>query len=169
MNGESVAKAVLQFRPMPLEAPPESSPYRVTLFFGPEPVAGRADAQACVFNVKKRSWKAGVQVSVEIGLDQLTSLRALFGLRERLAQALAAVNEEERPAYEARSAEYFAQAVSRCKLDLRLHAGLVQENQRISAEELVSEVTQAVLGRREYVFSYILTELDVTSHGSAPT
>lgn len=154
---------------MSLKASPESSPYRVTLFFGPEPVDGQSAVQACVFNVKKRSWKAGVQVSVEIGLDQLTSLREILGLPERLAQAFAAVQEEERPAYDARSAECVAQAVCRCKLDLRLRAGLVQENQRISARELVSEVTQEVMTRREYVFSYIFTELDLLPHPSAPS
>jgi hypothetical protein len=154
---------------MSLEAPPESSPYRVALFFGPEPVDGRSDVQACVFNVKKRSWKGGVQVSVEIGLDQLRSLREILGLPERLVQAFAVIQEEERPAYAGRSTECFAQAVCRCKLDLRLRAGLVQENQRISAGELVSELTQEVMTRREYVISYIFTELDLLPHHSAPS
>ena len=47
--------------------------YRVTLFFGPESVEGKPDVQACVFNVKKRSWKAGIQVSVEMSTDQLSA------------------------------------------------------------------------------------------------
>jgi hypothetical protein len=79
------------------------------------------------------------------------------------------MNEEERAISDARSAECFVQAVCWCKLDLRLHAGLVQENQRVSDTELVSELTQAVMDRREYVFSYIFTELDVIPHSSAPS
>jgi hypothetical protein len=169
LNGESAAKPVLQSPPMPLEVPPESSPYRVTLFFGPEPVDGQDEVQACVFNVKKRSWKAGIQVAIEVGLTQLTLLRDVLHLREELTQALETVNEEERLSYEARSVECFTQAICRCKLDLSLCAGLAQENQRVPAGELVSELTQAVMKRREYVFSYVFTELDLAPHRIAPS
>ena len=44
---------------------PELPQYRVTLFFGPEPVKARPSRVCCVFNVKKRSWKGGVQIAVE--------------------------------------------------------------------------------------------------------
>jgi hypothetical protein len=154
---------------MPLEAPPESAPYRVTLFFGPEPVDGRTDIQACVFNVKKRSWKAGIQVTVEVSSEQLTSLRTALRLHERLTQAFETVTKEERPSYDARSGEYFAQAVCWCKLDLCLRTGLVQENQRVLAGERDSELPQVVMNRREYVFSYILTELDLAPDSPAPS
>ena len=146
---------------MCVDSPPESSPYRVTLFFGPEAVRGQTVVQACVFNVKKRSWKAGVQVSVEFSLDQLAAIRGKLRLTERLATAFEAIACAERPSYEGRAADFFAQAVCWCKLDVRLNSGLIQENQRIPASELVLELDQAVIARREYVFSYILTELDL--------
>lgn len=146
---------------MPAVSPPDSAAYRVTLFFGPEPIDGRPDVLACVFNVKKRSWKAGVQVSVEIGLDQLAALQERLHLRERLARAFETLTQEDRASCEMRVADLFTQAVCRCKLDVRLDAGLGQENQRVSAGDLASELAERVADRREYVLTYILTELDL--------
>lgn len=146
---------------MALESPPESSSHRVTLFFGPEPVEGAPDTQACVFNVKKRSWKAGVQVSVEIGIDQLSAIRQRIRLTERLTPVFSTLPPDERPLYEGRAVDLFAQAVSWCKLDLRLQSGLTQECRRILADESVPELDQAVAARTEYVIAYIFTELDL--------
>lgn len=160
---------MLQCRPMPLESPPESSAYRVTLFFGPEPVHERPDAVACVFNVKKRSWKAGIQVSVEIGKSQLSAIERSLQLTNRLSHALGPLDPEQRVEYETRVPDLLAQAVSWCKLDLRLHSGLTQENQRLASDELDAELNQAVLARKEYVLSYILTELDLAHDNSSPS
>lgn len=148
--------------------PPEASPYRVTLFFGPEPVDERPDEVACVFNVKKRSWKAGIQVSVEVHTSQLASLRQQIRLSDRLSSAFSTLDPLERPEYEARAAELFAQAVCWGKLDLYLHSGVTQENQRMPADQLVAELAQALATRAEYVATYILTELDLAHHQSAP-
>jgi hypothetical protein len=150
-------------------ASPEPSPYRVTLFFGPEPVEQRPGEVACVFNVKKRSWKAGIQVSVEIHVDQLASLREQIQLSHRLLANFSALNAEERPDYETRAADLFAQAACWCKLDLRLEAGLSQENQRIPADELVSELDHAIAVRAQYATTYILTELDLPVHDQSPS
>ena len=65
---------MIQWLAMTSERAPELSSYRVTLFFGPESVEGESDVLACVFNVKKRSWKAGIQVSVEIAQAHLARL-----------------------------------------------------------------------------------------------
>jgi len=154
---------------MARESPPASSSHRVTLFFGPEPVEGEPDTQACVFNVKKRSWKAGVQVSVEIGTDQLSAIRQRLRLAERLARIFLTLPPDERPTYEGRLGDLFAQAVTRCKLDLRLQSGLSQENQRIQADELVPELDQAVNVRTEYVVAYVLTELDLVPSRPSPS
>lgn len=151
------------------ESPAASSFHRVTLFFGPEPVDGEPDTQACVFNVKKRNWKAGIQVSVEIGTDQLSAIRHKIRLTERLAQIFLTLTPEERPVYEGRVTDLFAQAVTRCKLDLRLQSGLNQENQRIPADELVPELDQAVTARAEYVVAYVLTELDLAPERPSPS
>ncbi|MDF0675767.1 MAG: hypothetical protein P0120_15755 [Nitrospira sp.] len=140
--------------------------YRVTFFFGPESVEGQPDMLACVFNVKKRSWKAGIQVSVEMRTDQLSVLRRKMCLADRLAKSLTALDPREHPHYQERITECFAQAVCWCKLDLRLQAGLAQENQRIQADELIIELDQEASNRVDYVLAYILGELDLVPERS---
>jgi hypothetical protein len=143
--------------------------YRITFFFGPEPVEGRPDVLACVFNVKKRSWKAGIQVSVEMSADQLSVLRQRMQLDDRLAKSLTTLDPQERPHYQERIADCFAQAVCRCKLDLGLQAGVVQENQRIQAEELTIELDREACNRMDYVLTYIVGELDLAPDRSVPS
>lgn len=145
------------------------SSYRVTLFFGPEPVEGVSDVQACVFNVKKRSWKAGIQVSVEVTQEQLARLRDTMRLTDHIAAGLMTLVPEERPAYQERVFDLFAQAVAWCKLDLCLAAGLIQKNQRIQATDFVPELDQSALNRTEYVTAYILSELDLVPDRPAPS
>jgi hypothetical protein len=145
------------------------SSYRVTFFFGPEPVEGQRDVLACVFNVKKRSWKAGIQVSVEMSIDQLSVLRQKLHLADRLAKSVTALDPHERAHYQERIADCFAQAVCWCKLDLRLQAGVAQENQRIQADELTIELVQEASNRVDYVLAYILGELDLVPDRSVPS
>ena len=61
---------------------PSSDPaqYRVTFFFGPEAVEERPDHLRCVFNVKKRSWKGGVQVAVDVAELDAFAVRGRLGL-----------------------------------------------------------------------------------------
>lgn len=146
---------------MTIDAPPDATPYRVTLFFGPEPVDGESTAQTCVFNVKKRSWKAGIQVSVDIATDQLVVLQETMRRTASITRALERLSEQDRAFAAARIPDLAAQAIAWCKLDLRLTTGLPQENQRITEKELVTELNQAVLTKQEYVTTYILTELDL--------
>ena len=143
--------------------------YRVTFFFGPESVEGRPDVLACVFNVKKRSWKAGIQVSVEMRTDQLSVLRQKMRLADRLAKSLTALDPREHPHYQERITDFFAQAVCWCKLDLRLQGGLTQENQRILADELTIELDHEANNRVDYVLAYILAELDLVPDRSVPS
>jgi hypothetical protein len=146
---------------MTLDTPPDATPYRVTLFFGPEPVDGDSTTQSCVFNVKKRSWKAGIQVSVDIGTGQLTALQETIRQTAPITRALEQLSEQDRTDAAVRIPDLAAQAITWCKLDLRLAIGLPQENQRIPGDALVAELNQAVLTRQEYVVTYILTELDL--------
>lgn len=138
-------------------------PYRVTLFFGPEPAEEGSDIQVCVFNVKRRSWKAGIQVSVEVANEQLDHLRHAIQFTDWIAKVLMSQEPEERQAYDARAREVFVQAVAWCKLDLCLAAGMTQEHQRILATEFLSELDHAVVDRTEYVRTYIISELDLVS------
>ncbi len=59
---------------------PELPQYRVTLFFGPQPVKATPSRVCCVFNVKKRSWKGGVQIAVELEEDQLARARQMMSV-----------------------------------------------------------------------------------------
>jgi len=146
---------------MALESLHGPSAYRVTLFFGPEPVEGESDVQACVFNVKKRSWKAGIQVSVEVDDEQQSHLLHALRITDRIGEMVMMCAPKERQAHEARVPDLFAQAVAWCKLDLCLAAGMTQEHQRILATEYVSELEHSVVNRSEYVIAYIVSELDI--------
>lgn len=143
------------------EATRDATAFRVTLFFGPEPVEGKTDAVVCVFNVKKRSWKAGIQVAVEIGTSQLTALRKTMELNDRLTASLKTVDPYEVPHYQERMLDVFAQALCRCKLDLRLRSGLPQGNQRMEADELRDELNEEVCARTKEILASILSELDL--------
>jgi hypothetical protein len=133
--------------------------YRVTFFFGPEPVEGKANVVVCVFNVKKRSWKAGIQVAVEISSKQLSSLGRRIQWTDRLAKSLMEVELQEKSNYQERSGDVFVQAVCRCKLDIQLLLGLAQNSQRILAEELIAELDQEISKHSEQLISHILDEL----------
>jgi hypothetical protein len=90
-------------------------------------------------------------------------------LDDRLAKSLTTLDHQERPHYQERIADCFAQAVCWCKLDLRLQAGVVQENQRIQADELSIELDQEANNRADDVLAYILGELDLTPDHSVPS
>lgn len=133
--------------------------YRVSFFFGPEPVEGKVDVVACVFNVKKRSWKSGIQVAVEVSSSQLLAIERRIQLIDQLAKSLVVVEPQEQADYQERSGDVFIQAVCRRKLDLQLLLGLAQNNHRIPAEELMVELDQAISKHPEHLISYTLDEL----------
>jgi len=143
------------------ESARESPAYRITLFYGPEPVGGESGPLACVFNVKKRSWKAGIQVSVEISTDQFSGLDQELHVRDRLDKCVNALDPNERSQCQDRIADLFAQALCWCKLDLQLQIGLTQENQRIPAQAFMTELDRAAHDREESIIAYILGELDL--------
>lgn len=148
-------------RRMTVEHGPEPSQFRVTLFVGPQPVEGRPFTSSCVFNVKKRSWKGGVQVAVAITDAQIDRLHADVALSRWLAQALSDLPAEDRSAQEERAHELFIQAVCRCKLDVLLHFGITQDNQCLADDTWIVEVRDTVIKRANFITSYIATELDL--------
>ena len=146
---------------MPPEFGSEPSQFRVTLFVGPQPVEGKPSTQSTVFNVKKRSWKGGIQVSVEVSQPQLDAIGSAVGFPQWSAETVATAPPAERLSYQDRAQELFVQAVSRCKLDLLLAAGVAQENQRLAADTFVEELNRAVMARRDFITSHVATELDL--------
>jgi hypothetical protein len=156
-------------RAMVAGASPDVSSYRVTLFFGPEPVEGKPSIQYCVFNVKKRSWKGGIQVAVEVSRDQLDEIAKTLLYSEYVAKELSGLPTDDRLSYSKRANEYYAQAVCWCKLDLMLQSGITQENQCLAADILTAELRDAVTKRAGYITSYVLDELDLPPRDAAPS
>jgi hypothetical protein len=146
---------------MTVEHAPEPSQFRVTLFVGPQPVKGKPFTSSCVFNVKKRSWKGGIQVDVLIAQNQIDALSADVNFSRWLAQALIDLTDEDRLSHQERAHELFIQAVCWCKLDLSLQAGITQENQCLADETWTAEVRDTVIRRTNFITSYVSSELDL--------
>jgi ABC-type Fe2+-enterobactin transport system substrate-binding protein len=120
-----------------------------------------------VFNVKKRSWKGGIQVDVAIAQNQIDSLSADVDFSSWLGQTLTDLPDEARPSYQERARELFIQAVCWCKLDLAIASGITQENQRLTDDSWIAEVNDSVRSRRNFITSYIASELDLRSRDTA--
>jgi hypothetical protein len=148
-------------RTMAVEHAPEPSQFRVTLFVGPQPVEGKPFTSSCVFNVKKRSWKGGIQIAVAITRSQIDVLSTDVDFSRWLALALIGLSDEDRLSHQTRARELFIQAVCWCKLDLALQSGITQENQFFSDEAWIPEVRDTVLKRTNFITSYIASELDL--------
>jgi hypothetical protein len=155
--------AVVQCR-MPIEPVADLSQFRMTLFVGPQPVQGKPFTQSTVYNVKKRSWKGGVQVSVELGQPQIDQLSAAIGFSQWLEAALAGVLPDERTSYRERAEDLLVQALSWCKLDLLLQSGITQRNQCLTADTFVAELNDIAVKKRDFITSHVATELDLLSH-----
>ena len=140
---------------------PELPQYRVTLFFGPEPVKATLSRVCCVFNVKKRSWKGGVQIVVELDEDQLARARQTIGFEGWLKKVLAGIPVDERADYESRAHDLLVQGLCALKLDLALAAGIPQQNGRLAGDTLVGELDRTVSEQRAGLQLQILTELDL--------
>ena len=148
-------------RTMAVEPAPEPSQFRVTLFVGPQPVEGKPFTFSCVFNVKKRSWKGGIQVAVVITQRQIDTLSTDVDFFRWLALALADLADEDRLSHQKRAHELFIQAVCWCKLDLALQSGITQENQCLVDDIWIPEVRDTVIKRTNFITSYIASELDL--------
>ena len=138
-----------------------SDEFRITFFFGPDNVPDRPDVLSCVFNVKKRSWKGGVQVSVELTEEQLTRLREIGQLDELIEMIRAKAEPEDFSGYERQARDLFIQKVCWAKLDLAIASGITQENQTIAACALMEEVERQVLAEKGRIHQTILSELDI--------
>lgn len=146
---------------MAIERAPEPSQFRVTLFVGPQLVEGKPFTSSCVFNVKKRSWKGGIQVAVVFTQSQIDTLSADVDFSRWLALALVDLADEDRLSYQKRAHELFIQAVCWCKLDLTLQTGITQENQCLGDEIWNTVIREDVIKRRNFITSYVASELDL--------
>jgi len=144
---------------------PQSAPdvpqYRITFFYGPEPVEHRTGLLGCTFNVKKRSWKGGVQVAVEVEESQAARARDTIGFEAWLKRLLATLLDAERSDYESRARDLFVQHLCALKLGLAIEAGLKQESSRVAGERFAQELDAALPAHKERLLANILAELDL--------
>lgn len=142
--------------------------FRVTLFVGPESVEGKPFTQHCVFNVKKRSWKGGIQVAVEVSDGQLDDAQRTLDFQPWLEKTLRMAPQADRASIQERALEYFVQALCRCKLDVMLQSGISQTNQCLAVDTFTLPLQQVAQQRTNDIQSYILTELDLVQTDSPP-
>src|SRR5437016_595971 len=135
--------------------------FRTTFFFGPEDAPGRPGVLRCVFNTKKRSWKGGIQATVELAESQLDRLRERGQLGELVEMVRAKVEPDAFADYEQRAGELFVQQISRVKLELAIANGIRQENQTIPAEVLQAELDRAAAEQADAIRQAIFAELDL--------
>lgn len=150
--------------PPSMSIPPaaaEPNQYRVTFFFGPEPVEHRHDLLRCVFNVKKRSWKGGVQVGIDIGREYVEDARRKIGFSSWIAHQLHTSNQEEQEEVTRRADELFIQSVCTCALNLALDAGIEQQNQVIAAAGFADELSHIIKEQPQQLTDRIRLELDL--------
>ena len=151
---------------MTTDSASDLSQFRVTLFVGPQAVQGKPFTQSTVYNVKKRSWKGGVQVAVELDQLQIDQLSAAVDFSKWLEKVLTEVPAEERAQYRDRAQELLVQALAWCKLDLLLQSGITQQNQCLTADTFVAELNGIVPKKRSFISSHVAAELDLLPHDS---
>jgi hypothetical protein len=152
---------------MPFVSSPRVPVYRITLFYGPEWLAGVHKTVQCVFNVKKRNWKGGVQIVVVLEESQLETAKKSLQFDRWVKDILAPVPPEERADYALRAHDLFVQQVCRLKLQLAIEKGIRQENSKIGGKTLWQEL-ELVLTREEYhIKDQVSAELDIQSCGDS--
>jgi hypothetical protein len=146
---------------MSLLSPPQIPLFRITLFYGPESVDGASDSVHCVFNVKKRSWKGGVQVEVVMKKNQITRLEGVLHHPLWLENILNEVPAEDRKEYLEKSQDLLVQLLCFHKLQAYIQQGITQENTQVPGDSLVSETDEVVQREAEEIKRQIYVELDL--------
>ncbi len=146
---------------MSLLSPPQIPLFRITLFYGPETVEGASDAIHCVFNVKKRSWKGGVQVGILIERNQIRRLEERLAFQSWIEEHLQVIPSDKREDYKKLGYDLFIQFICFHKLDIFIRQGIKQENVQVSAGFLISETDDAIQREAEKIKQQIMVELDV--------
>ena len=148
---------------MPFVSSPQVPVYRITLFYGPESMPGVPKTLQCVFNVKKRSWKGGVQIVVAVEEDQLAKVRKTMKFDHWIEEILAPVPREEYADYALRARDLFVQQVCHLKLQLAIQQGIRQENSQLDSKMLWQELEEAVVREDPWIRDQVLAELDIHS------
>ena len=135
--------------------------YRITHFYGPESDDANPRTLRCVFNVKKRSWKGGVQIVVVIEESQLIRVGKSLQFDDWLSKVLVHVPYRERSDYTVRAHDLLAQQVCYLKLQLAIGQGIRQENTQLDGQMLLQELEEAIPQEGKNIKDQILVELDI--------
>ena len=153
---------------MSLLSPPQIPLFRITLFYGPEAVEGASDSVRCVFNVKKRSWKGGVQVEVVMKRNQIDRLEGILQHSSWLEVVLRGVPVESRGGYREKSHDLLVQLLCFHKLHAFIQQGIKQENIQVSGDALIAETDEVVEREAEEIKRQIFIELDLVETEEGP-
>ncbi len=146
---------------MPTSTSSRVPAYRITLFYGPEYVEGSPKAIQCIFNVKKRSWKGGVQIVVDVEEAQFLRIQQSLQYSEWLEDILAQLPEDSWDESKLRAKDLFAQHVCLMKLQQAIERGIRQENSTIGSACLVQELDEMTSDAAEHLKQQVLEELDI--------
>ncbi len=146
---------------MAASSSPQIPSYRITLFFGPEAHETNPDVFYCVFNVKKRSWKGGIQLVVEMAHPHASHLKRILELETWLRNGLRHLPQEEYDEYFQRGQDLFLQYLCQEKLYLAIEGGLRQETTLLSQDVFSRELEQAIRRNGPELKETLFAELDV--------
>lgn len=146
---------------MSLLTTPKIPLFRITLFYGPEAVIGASNTIHCVFNVKKRSWKGGVQVEIQLKRSQLETMNQRFNYASWLERILQPIPGEEYQIYQQKAEDLLTQLICFYKLQEYIRHGIHQENVQVSPEQFFQETQEVVYQEMEEIKRQILVELDI--------
>jgi hypothetical protein len=146
---------------MSLLSPPQIPLFRITLFYGPETLEGASETIHCVFNVKKRSWKGGVQVDIVVGRSQIQRLENQHGIQSWIDKLLQIVPGNEREDYSKQGFDLFIQFICFHKLEIYIRQGIKQENAQVSESIFIVETEEVIQREVENIKHQIMVELDI--------
>ena len=150
---------------MSASSSPKIPSYRTTLFFGPEAHETKPDVVYCVFNVKKRSWKGGIQLVVEIEQPHASRCNRILELETWLRNMLRHLPQADYDEYFQRGQELFLQYLCQEKLQLAIEGGLRQETTLLSHDVFSRELEEAIRQNGQALKETLLAELDVPPTG----
>ena len=146
---------------MSLLSPPHIPLFRITLFYGPEKFDGASETIHCVFNVKKRSWKGGVQVDIVVEIDQIEQLENHLEFRPWMDKLLRVVPREEREDYFKQGNDLWVQFICFHKLGIYIGQGIKQENAQVPGGLLIPETDEVIRREAQNIKKQIMVELDI--------
>ena len=148
---------------MSLLTPPTAPQYRVTLFYGPDLAPGDHSRLHCVFNVKKRSWKAGIQVAVQLPAGLVTALKHRLSFESWLEGLLAPMDDDTRRECRHRAEDLLVIQACTYKLNAALDDGLPQENATLGIGPFDDDLPQVLSELSDSIKQQVLVDLDLAS------